>query len=799
MDNLMIMRSFCVGIFAFLTTTLMAQTATTLTVHVVPAAGNSAAGVKVSLSNEEYGLVYPEKVITESSEVMFTNVLTTTNILTINGTEIGLERRVDTIEVSPNMYHEVLLGEQTRQPYALRATLVHHAREGSSAVLLTWNRELPVLEDDFESYEAFAINFAPWTGIDGDHAPTAQIQGSYPNAQLEQYATIFNPLTIEPSVWYDYPVLRPYSGAQYVAFITTANGVPNDDYLISPRLHIGRDFILRFMAKAADRYNERFRVGVAVNPPEGSTPAPSDFIWLTTGNYQTVDYRDWQRIQYSLSEYAGQDVYICINYVSEQTFMLMIDDCYVGPSESAGEPLNDYERHIVLIDGDSAGTTSVSEFLTEALPAGRHRFGVYSSYRYSHTDTVWTEFDIPSDTSYAALRIEVETNNGETIGNIPLLLSHDSTHAQYQQNLTEGACYWKQLPLGEYTISMEKPYFLPLQAPITLTQDTTVHITLIERIIRPYNLFVDITRRDTVCNGVLLWNRDLGSHESFEEYAPFTQHFDNWTTLDLDTGVNYAIGLGGATIQMGDFGFSGKSSAMIFNPYETTPAVDADTYFLAHDGAQYVVFFSPQGGQADDWLISKPLEIGHNWVVRYWGKAYSEQYPETVELMVRKSGTATDDFISLGQQVFENGEWTQYEVSLADYAESTIELAFHYVSRDKWFAQVDDIYIGPRTSTDTEGEDVGNARYEVYLDDELLGQTEQTQYDLGSVSIGKHIVAVQAIYRSGRSEKVSLAFEVSATSLHSVCTETPVSKYLHHNRLIIRRGQTYYDILGNQL
>ncbi|MGN0235351.1 MAG: choice-of-anchor J domain-containing protein [Paludibacteraceae bacterium] len=793
------MKTLCVSILLSLSVALMAQTATTLTVHVTPAVGNSVAGVRVSLSNEEYGLVYPEKTLTESGEAVFSNVLTTPNILVVNGEDIGLEQKIDTIEVTQNMRYEVVLGEQTRQPYALRADLVHNAKEGTNAVMLTWNREFPVLEDDFESYEAFAIDFAPWTGIDGDHAPTAQIQGSYPNAQLEQYATIFNPLTIEPSVWYEYPVLRPYSGAQYAAFITTADGTPNDDYLISPRLHIGRDFVLRFMAKAADRYNERFRVGIAANLPEGQQPVPSDFRWLTAGNYQTVDYREWQRIQYSLEEFTNRDVYICINYVSEQTFMLMVDDCYVGPSDNAGDPLNDYEKHIVLIDGDSAGSTVMSEFLTSPLSAGNHRFGVYSSYRYSHTDTIWTELHIPGDTCYAALEIELQTNNGEEIGNLPLLLSNDSTHEQYRQNLSNGVCYWKQLPLGDYTINVEKPYFLPLQASVRLTRDTTVSMTLIERIIRPYNLYVDITRKDTLCKGQLFWNRDLGFHDSFEYYEPFTQQFDNWTTLDLDSGVNYAIGLGGATIQMGEFGFSGQSSAMIFNPYETTPAVDADTYFWAYDGIQYVVFFSPQGGQADDWLICKPLEIGHDWVIRYWGKAYSEQYPETIEVMARRHGNTTGDFLSLGQQVFKDGEWAQYEVALADYEETTVEVAFHYISRDMWFAQLDDVYIGPRTSTDTEGKDVGHAYYEVYLDDEFLGQTEQTQYDLGALSIGKHSVAVQAIYRSGQSEKVTHEFEVSATAICNINTETLVGKYLRGNRLVIRRGQNCYDILGNQL
>lgn len=792
-------KTICFCILTCFAISVQSQTITTLTVHVTPSVGNRTAGVRVSLANEDYGLNYPEQVLTESGEVTFSNVLTTRNILTINGNPIGLACRTDTIEVVENMRYEAVLDEQTRQPYALRATLQHNAQNGDNTVRLVWNQEVPAIEDDFESYEDFAIHFAPWTGIDGDHAPTAQIQGAYPNAQLEQYATIFNPLTIEPSVWYEYPVLRPYSGAQYVGFITTADGTQNDDYLISPRLKIGQDFVVRFMAKAADRPNERFRVGIAANIEEGTTPTQKDFVWFNPGNYRTVDYRAWQRIEYSLADYTGQDVYICINYASEQTFMLMVDDFYVGPSDNASKPLNEYEKHVILIDGDSVGTTTDNEFITSPLPAGLHRFGVYSAYRYSHTDTLWAELYVPDANHYAALTLRLEANNGEPTDGIVALLTHDSTHTQYRQKATNGICHWQQLPLGRYTVTADKTYFLPLRTTIDLTQDTSITAVMIEQIIQPYNLNVELTHKDTVCHGLLVWNRDLGFSDSFEAYEPFAQQFENWTTLDADTGISYAISLGGVTIEMGEFGINGKTSAMIFNPYSTTPAVGVDTYFMAQDGDQYIAFFSPQGGVANDWLIAHPIEIGDNWVVRYWGKAYSAQYPETVEVMVRKDGTTTDDFVSLSKQVFADGEWAQYEVSLAEYAGSVVEVAFHYISRDMWFAQLDNVYIGPSTSTDTEGEDVGNAYYEVYIDDILSGETKDTQYDLGTLSTGTHTVAVQAIYRSGRSEKATLTFEVTATGIRYTYTNEPFSKYLHRGRLIIRRGQDYYDIIGNKL
>ena len=43
------------------------------------------------------------------------------------------------------------------------------------------------------------------------------------------------------------------SGMQYVGFVQTSNGVPNNDWLITPAIELGEDNMLRFSIKSADK------------------------------------------------------------------------------------------------------------------------------------------------------------------------------------------------------------------------------------------------------------------------------------------------------------------------------------------------------------------------------------------------------------------------------------------------------------------------------------------------------------------------------------------------------------------
>ena len=187
-------------LFAFMQA--MGQTTYTVTLYVTAVTGQDLEGTPVVLENVNTGLVY-NRALDSDGTCTITRVLAGTHMLTITPRDLALYS--SEIEVTDNMSLEIELVEEVRTPYALTASTSHDNKTGYNEVALMWNRETDYFFDDFESYDAFSIDFAPWTGIDGDHVPAAQLYGSYPNSGLNQYATIFNPLVIDPPVWYTYP------------------------------------------------------------------------------------------------------------------------------------------------------------------------------------------------------------------------------------------------------------------------------------------------------------------------------------------------------------------------------------------------------------------------------------------------------------------------------------------------------------------------------------------------------------------------------------------------------------------
>ena len=91
------------------------------------------------------------------------------------------------------------LTEENTLPFSLQTQVVHNSVTGLNDVTLTWNKEAPVFYDSFEDYDAFAIQFSPWTGIDGDGLMTAPLVGDYVNRGVMQYAQIMNPLVVQPA------------------------------------------------------------------------------------------------------------------------------------------------------------------------------------------------------------------------------------------------------------------------------------------------------------------------------------------------------------------------------------------------------------------------------------------------------------------------------------------------------------------------------------------------------------------------------------------------------------------------
>ncbi len=196
-----------------------------------------------------------------------------------------------------------------------------------------------VYEDYFETYADFVLTFAPWTQYDGDGGATYGVTNTtFTNSGYTGSYIIFNPASTTPALTTGY---EPYSGAKYAAcFNAVTASAPNNDWLISPALAFGDSPRISFFAKSiTNQYGlERFKV-----------------LYSTTGNSYTnfTNYLagsattyveaplDWTLYEYALpAACANTTAYIAIQCVSNDAFLLMVDDFVAGDYY---EPVNPIE------------------------------------------------------------------------------------------------------------------------------------------------------------------------------------------------------------------------------------------------------------------------------------------------------------------------------------------------------------------------------------------------------------------------------------------------------------------------
>lgn len=760
------------GIFG----TMSAQTRDNrMTINVKTVTGESVDGLVVDLEIPDWGFTYNATETTLSADGQCSlNVYSATHRIVVE--KEGYAVYDKTVEVNGDIQVDIELQEAVRQPFSLTGSIEHDVFTGKNDVTLTWNKEKPAFFDDFEGHPDWSISFGDWTGIDNDKQAAAILAGSYNNRGALQYATIVNPLTVVSTWWYEYPVLRPYSGNQYVGFVRTNSGEANDDWLISPTITVGNDNILRFMAKAADVYAERFQVGITTV----ENPTADDFTIISAGNYETVEYEEWVAKEYDLSAYAGQAVKIAIHYIANANrygaFMLMVDDFYVGQPSYYDEtsklrrvqksPANPNEKFEIYQDGTKVGETESYSYTLENVEEGNHTFGVKAVYRLTETEISTVELAISNENCHR-VTLNVTTNNEVSADGFDVDILNMNNGDLISAKVQDGKIVLESLPAGKYTLSIENPVYDTYREEIVVSDDVDKNIELKEHLFLPYNITVDLTEEGAVYDALVKWNQDLGFSDSFEDYGDFvTGEFGEWLTVDNDKLPVYPIALGSAS-NIVSFPGSGDAynptaiAPMVFNPYMTVPAMaPTDPAIMAPTGDKTVIFFSPQMAQADKWLISPAQTIRDGYVWQLTAKAYA-QYPETVRFCISASQDL-DSFTVLDEVELPYEEWTVYTLDLSAYAGQTVYLAVNYISTDAFLAQVDDFYVGPSDDSDSKV-DVGNVlHYEVYLDGELKGEPQETQFAFTGLTAGEHTVGIKAVYKSGVSEMAEYTFNAQS-------------------------------------
>ena len=756
-----------------------------LTIEVTSVEGDNLEGQVIVLKQTDYQLSYGTLTLDADGHCSV-KVYAGNHRLTID--REGFEPLSHDFVVEADQTVSVSLSEKTRTPYALTAQVVHDAYTGQDNIDMSWNVEAPAFFDDFESYDDWAVQFGEWTGIDGDQEVAAPLLGNYPNRGVMQYAQIINPLTVEPTWWYDYPILRPYDGQQYVGFTRTNSGNANNDWLITPVITVGTDNEFAFMAKAADRFLERFMVYVTTKL---DNPAQSDFVRLDQGNYETADYTGWRRCSYDLSAYEGQQVKLAIRYISEYnsygSFMLMVDNVYVGQkpidspltshlSPQMKSPANPNEVFHIYLDGDEVGTTENYTYTLEDVAAGLHTVGVKAVYKAAESEMVTVDVNVEKE-ALSHVVFNVTANSILQPEGVQLQLVGIANGVEFNLTVADGKAEILSLPNGQYIVNVAEGAFEEYQQTIDVTEDATFDIVLEDHMIEPYNITANA--EEDGCYKVS-WNQELSFVDSFEDYDDFaTGTFGGWKTIDNDHQPVYPISLGGYEniITFPGSGTANNPTAiapMVFNPWNTVPAMlPTDQAVAAPTGDKTVIFFSAQRGLSDKWLISPLFTINRAYEMSIKAKGYEASYPEAMAFCISDGSDNPADFTVLAEaDPLAAGEWAMYTVDLSDYEGQQVRFGFHYTSYDAFFSQIDDFTVGPKAG-EASTVDYGNVvRFDIYLDGEKIGESTEATFTLPPLSSGIHTVGIVAVYMNGQSTMAEYTITIAATALHALECDT---------------------------
>lgn len=182
---------------------------------------------------------------------------------------------------------------------------------------------------DFEACQDWASeDFNPaWTTVDADGAPLGGwSQFSYPLLRQTAVFLVFNPSLTEPSLLDALPeYAAAHGGERYGASIYSYQGVANNDWLISPKLRLPEEGAkMEFYVKSfsSDYGLESYNIYVSATD---NNLASFEKIGQTR---QAPDA--WTLVQVDLGGYAGKDVYVAIQCVSQDIFMFMVDDIVVS-------------------------------------------------------------------------------------------------------------------------------------------------------------------------------------------------------------------------------------------------------------------------------------------------------------------------------------------------------------------------------------------------------------------------------------------------------------------------------------
>lgn len=333
---------------------------------------------------------------------------------------------------------------------------------------LSWNESLIVLEDDFESYPSFTLDLSPWTVYEETGFGTYTIENTtFPNQAQPFGYIIFDPSgTTPPLTSTGY---QAYSGTKYAAHMAQTTG-PDNSWLVTPQLSIADGMEFRFMAKSivATYGLERFNVYVST-----TGNAIADFVKISEGTYIQAP-TTWTQYSYDLSAYSGEDVYLAIQCVSNDAFLFMVDDVFVGiESKDMGKAFVAYN---VFLDDMTTPVATVTDtdYLFNGLAAGEYTAGVQAVYTTGLSDIVTIDFEIEGDPTFSVTFV-IEDEDGDPIADAVVTLDGETNAA--------GNYIFENIMPGTYAYTVVKEGYLNATGQVVVVDaNLTVPVVMVAEI-----------------------------------------------------------------------------------------------------------------------------------------------------------------------------------------------------------------------------------------------------------------------------------------------------------------------------
>jgi citrate lyase gamma subunit len=402
-----------------------------------------------------------------NEETLTTDSLGVATIELVDGTYSYTISKLDFVDVTgtatvsaADLSIDITIQTQIYAPFNLKARVIN-----GNQIKLSWN---PGFADDMESYEDFIIeNIGNYTLIDLDGTQTyGAVNFDFPNEKYTGSYIVFNPSAATPAVTQS--AWDPYSGDKYLACFA-ANplyGGSNNDWLITPQVTVVPGMRFSFRAKSVtDEYGlECFKVGVSTTDTEVSS-----FTFLTGTDYMEAPAA-WTQYTYDLNSYVGEQIYLAINCVSDDTWVFLVDDIYIGGPQ-VGEPavLTGFN---IYLDGVKVATdVTTTEYTIPDLTIGNtYTLGVQSVYGSDTSEIVTTSFTVYQTytVTFAVVDAEDSPVEGANIVIDEDMLTTDSSGVASID-----------LAGGDYTYTVSKPGYADFTGSFTVTDTVqTIHVNL---------------------------------------------------------------------------------------------------------------------------------------------------------------------------------------------------------------------------------------------------------------------------------------------------------------------------------